>query len=332
MLRRPLLTALFLLPLLAACGEKPMLGQEEPAMKPKRLQKRIQAIADRAAPAQLGVAVEDLGTRQLWTFNGDRPFPLGGAARIPILAAVMAETAAGRLPPTEIIAVRDVDLSPPPSTVADAWPGRQTWSVAELETLARNGDATALDLLTKRVGGPGGVNGWLDVQRLVASASTAIAASSPPTGSGLPSFRADWKGEAAWDRRSPPCPRQTAPAPHVSVNRPARHRHAGGMSRLLEAFAFRELGPAPDFEPACSATIPAISPCALPNGARLAQAAGSARPDQGVTPSSHALAVVELKDGRKHRLRHLPERLDRRRGRAREAFIAEVGRAVFEEF
>lgn len=115
MSRRAVLTALLALPMLAACGEKPMLGQEEPALKPEALRKRIEAIAARAAPAVLGVAVEDLSTRQLWTFNGDRLFPLGGAARIPILAMVMAETEAGRLSESEILPVRDVDLSPPPS-------------------------------------------------------------------------------------------------------------------------------------------------------------------------------------------------------------------------
>jgi beta-lactamase class A len=120
----------------------------------------------------------------------------------------------GRPPaPTEIISVRDVDLSPPPSTVADAWPGRQTWSVAELQTLARNGDATALDLLTKRVGGPGGVNGWLDVQRLVNVSVDRYRRQLATDGRGLPSFRAAWKGEAAWRQAVNSVPRPTAPAP-----------------------------------------------------------------------------------------------------------------------
>jgi beta-lactamase class A len=331
MLRRPLLTALFILPLLAACGEKPMLGQEEPAMKPKRLQKAIQAIADRAAPAQLGVAVEDLGTRQLWTFNGDLPFPLGGAARIPILAAVMAETAAGRLPPTEIISVRDVDLSPPPSTVADAWPGRQTWSVAELQTLARNGDATALDLLTKRVGGPGGVNGWLDVQRLVNVSVDRYRRQLATDGRGLPSFRAAWKGEAAWRQavNSVP-PADRARAAQERRTDPRDTATPVGMSRLLEAFINRELMPRPDPSQLLGRD-PGYLTGALPKGAQLIQSAGAAPPDLGVSPTSHAVAVVELQDGRKIAFVVFLTASSADTA-TREAIIADVGREVLKEF
>jgi beta-lactamase class A len=330
MSRRALLTALFVLPLLTACGEKPMLGQEEPAMKPKHLQKAIQAIADRAAPAVLGVAVEDLGTRQLWTFNGDRPFPLGGAARIPILAAVMAETAAGRLPPDEIIPVRDVDLSPPPSTVADAWPGRQTWSVAELETLARNGDATALDLLTKRVGGPGGVNGWLDVQRLVNVSVDRYRRQLATDARGLPSFRAAWKGEAAWRQAvNAVSPVDRARAAQERRTDPRDTATPVGMSRLLEAFINRELTPKPDpsqllgHDPGYLAT-------ALPKGARLIQSASAPPPDIGVPSTSYAVAVMELQDGRKIAfVVFLTASTD---AATREAIIADVGRAVLKEF
>ena len=82
MSRRAFLTALAVLPILAACERKPMLGQEEPAMDPKGLQKAMEPVAARAAPALLGVAAEDLGTRQIWAFNGDHPFALGAAARV----------------------------------------------------------------------------------------------------------------------------------------------------------------------------------------------------------------------------------------------------------
>lgn len=331
MSRRAVLTALLALPVLAACGEKPMLGQEEPAIQPKALQKRIEAIADRARPAVLGVAVEDLGTRQLWAFNGDYPFTLGKAARIPILTAVMAETQAGRLPQNEILPVRDVDLSPPPSTVADAWPARQTWSVAELETLARAGDNTALDLLTKRVGGPGGVNGWLDVKRIENVSIDRYRRQIAADARGLPSFRAEWKGEDAWRKAVNAVP--AAQRARAALERRTDPRDTAtpvGMIRLLEAFINRELVPKPD--PArLLGRDPGYLADALPPGGRIIQSAGAAPADLGVSPTSHAIAFVELKDGRRVAfvvfLTAAPVERE-----AREKIIADVGRAVLKEF
>jgi beta-lactamase class A len=331
MSRRAVLTALLALPLLHACGEKPMLGQEEPAMKPKRLQKRIEAIAVRAQPAVLGVAVEDLGTRQLWAFNGDRPFILGAAARVPILAAVMAEAVAGRLPAAEVLRVRDVDLSPPPSAVADAWPGRQTWSVADLETLAAHGDATALDVLTQRIGGPGAINGWLNVKRIEGISVDRYQRQVRTEALGLASFRADWKGEAAWSKA-------VAAVPPDQRHRAAQTRQGDprdtatpvAMARLLEAFLDRELGLTPDADRLLGHDAGYLA-LALPRGARLAQAAGSERADLGVTPSSHALAVVELKDGRRVAFVVFLT-ASTTDAAARETIIAEVGRAVLDEF
>lgn len=330
MLRRALLTALLALPLLAAC-EAPMLGQQEPRMKPKRLQGRIEAIAARAAPATLGVAVEDLITRQLWTFNGDQAFPLGPTARVPILAAVMAEAAVGRLPPGEIITVRDVDLSPPPSAVADAWPGRQTWSVADLETLALHGDTTALDVLTQRIGGPGAVNGWLDVQRIEGVSVDRYRRQIATEARGLGSFRAEWKGDAAWRAAIEAVPvSDRARAGRQRRDDPRDTATPVAMARLLEAFAFRELGLAPDFDRLLGHDAGYLA-LALPKGARLAQAAGSARSELGATPASRALAVVELKDGRRIAfvIFLTGSSAD---ATQREALIAEVGRAVLEEF
>jgi beta-lactamase class A len=331
MSRRAVLTALLALPLLHACGEKPMLGQEDPIMKPKRLQKPIDAIAIRARPATLGVAVEDLTTRQQWVFNGDRKFPLGTAARVPILAAVMAEASAGRLPPETALPVRDVDLSPPPSSVTDAWPDRQVWTAADLEVLALHGDATALDLLTKRIGGPGAVNGWLDVQRIEGVSVDRYQRQVLTETLGLASFRADWRTQASWNKAIAAVPTERrARAGREHQSDPRDTATPVGMLRVLEAFMQRELGLAPDADRLLGHD-PGYLAQALPKGARIAQAAGSARADQGFTPSSHALAVVELKGGR--RIAFVVfltgSTLDEP---ARRKIIAEVGRAVLNEF
>ena len=331
MSRRALLTALLTLPVLAACGEKPMLGQQEPAMKPKALQKRIEAIAARAAPATLGVAVEDLGPRQVWAFNGARPFPLGGAARIPILASVMAETEAGQLQLSEVMPVRDVDLSPPPSAVADAWPARQSWSIAELEPLARAGDNTALDLLIDRVGGPGAVNGWLDVKRIDHVSVDRYRRQIATDARGLPSFRAEWKGEAAWRKAVDAVPAdQRAQAARARASDPRDTATPLGLLRLLEAFTNRELFYKPD--PArLLGRDPGYLAKALPDGAKIIQSAGAAAPDLGVQPTNHAVAFVELKDGRRIAFVVFLT-ASTADAAAREAIVTDVGKAVLKEF
>ncbi|NQE60694.1 serine hydrolase [Caulobacter sp. RHG1] len=331
MSRRALLTALAVLPLLAACGEKPMLGQEEPAIDPKALQKRMEEIAARAAPATLGVAVIDLGTRQLWAFNGERPFPLGAASRIPILAAVMGEMEAGHLQPTETITIRDVDLSPPPSAVADAWPSRQDYTVAELEALGRAGDTTALDVLTKRIGGPGGVNGWLQVERLDHVSVDRYRRQVATDARGLASFRADWKTEEAWQKAIDSVP--TAERAEAGRERGADQRDTAtpiGMIRLLEAFLNRELVSRPDAARLLGRD-PGYLTAALPKGARLIQSAGTSPINLGVSPSIHSIAVAELKGGQRIAF-VIFLTASTQDAAAREAIVADVGRAVFKEF
>lgn len=331
MSRRALLTAFVALPLLAACGEKPMLGQEEPAIDPKALQKRMEDIAARAAPATLGVAVIDLGTRQLWAFNGERPFPLGAAARIPILATVMSELEAGHLQPTETITVRDVDLSPPPSAVADAWPGRTTYTIAELEALARAGDTTALDVLTRRVGGPGGVSGWLQVERLDHVSVDRYRRQVATDARGLASFRADWKTEDAWQKAIASVPAEDRAK--AGRERGADQRDTAtpiGMIRLLEAFLNREIVTRPDAARLLGRD-PGYLTAALPKGARLIQSAGTSPVNLGVSPSIHSLAVAELKGGQRIAFVIFLTASTQDMA-AREAIVADVGRAVFAEF
>lgn len=331
MSRRALLTALAVLPLLAACGEKPMLGQEEPAMRPRPLQKKMETIAEQAAPAILGVAAEDLGTRQLWSFNGDRPFALGSAARVPILAAVMAEAAEGRLPANETIAVRDVDLSPPPSAVADAWPERAAYGVAELERLALAGDNTALDLLTKRIGGPGAVDGWLGVKRIDGISVDRYRRQILPEALGLASFRAGWKGDAAWRRAvdaTPAADRQRAARRLLDDTRDIATPVA--MVRLLEALNTREVFTSADPRRLLGQD-PGYLTASLPKGAKLWQAAGSEPADLGVTPESHAVALVELKDGRRVAIAIFLTGSTASVGE-REAVIARAAQAVLNDF
>lgn len=191
--------AVLLAPLMAgACAKSVIREVSGDGMDLKQLDREVGAAAKRAAPGVLGVAITDLGNADVWLHNGDRPFPLDGAAALLIVAAVVDEAAGGRVSLDETITVRDVDLSPPPSAVAAAWPRRTAYTVGQLLPLALDGDRTACDLLMKRVGGPGVVTAWIQQKRLKDIRVDRYFRELEVERVGLPSFRADWRSEQAF--------------------------------------------------------------------------------------------------------------------------------------
>jgi beta-lactamase class A len=334
MLRRSVVLALPALAVLAGCREPPMLGQEEPLFDRQALTDQFQKIADRLAPGTLGVGVEDLKTGQIIGFNGERRFPLQSAFKHPLGAAVLAEVEAGRVKLDETIAITDVDLSPPPSAIADAWPGRATYTVKELLDRAIGGDDnTAADVLMKRIGGPGAVTAWLQGRKVRDIHIDRYTRQLQPEMFGVGSFRAGWKGEAAYRAAidaTPASERRRAVLAYLAD--PRDTATPLGVLRFLEALSQGEL-----LEPDTRKTLRLIATygqdnpnrlrAALPAGGRLAHRSGTARTDQGFTPVVNDAGVYTLEDGRKFAVAvfvagsALP--VD-----AQERAIADVGRTV----
>jgi beta-lactamase class A len=302
---RPVAAFLLLLAL-AGCGEPPMLGQEDPLFDRQTMTADFQPIADRVAPGQLGVAVEDLGTGQIISFNGETRFPLQGAVMIPLGAAVMAEVEAGRLRLDDEVLIEDVDLSPPPSAIADAWPGRNTYTIqALLERAVGQGDTTAADVLLKRVGGPGAVTAWLQGRKVNHLDIDRYQRQLLPEALGLASFRADWRGEAAYGAalaKVPPAGRRRATL--AALADPRDTATPLGVLRLLEALNQAELL-GPDSRRRLGGIIsqtrdgPGRLRAALPDDAHLAHVPATARADLNFTPVVGDVGVYTLKDGRK---------------------------------
>jgi beta-lactamase class A len=291
---------------LAACGEPPMLGQEDPLFDREKLTADFQPIADRVAPGSLGVALEDLKTGQIISFNGEKRFPLQSVFKAPLGAAVMAEVDAGRLKLDDVLLIQDVDLSPPHSPIADAWPGRNTYTVQELlERAVGDSDNTAADVLMKRIGGPGAVTAWLQGRKVKDLDIDRYERQLQPDSLGLDSFRADWKGEAAYraalDKVPAPDRRRAVQA---YLADPRDTATPLGALRFLEALNQAELL-GPDSRRVLgritsqTTSGPNRLRAALPDGARLAHKTGTARTDQGFTPAVNDIGVYTLKDGRK---------------------------------
>ncbi|MDB5456959.1 MAG: serine hydrolase, partial [Caulobacter sp.] len=309
MILRPLLLAVALIVAVqpvAGCDRRPMLGQLEPRFKPKVLTREIEAVAARAAPGVLGVAVQDLTTGQVWAYNGDRPFPMQSVFKAPLGAAVLAEVEAGRLSLTETVTLTDTDLSPPFSPIADAWPQRTTYTVGELlEAASGRSDNTAADALLKRIGGPGALTAWLQGKHVAGLRVDRYERQLQPDSAGLGSFRAAWRGETTYMaavNAVPEAQRRAAMAAYLKDPRDTatpvaavRFLAALNGGELLSPASTRRLLDIMTRTPTGQDRLKA----ALPDGAALAHKTGGARTDLGRNPASNDIGIYTLKDGRK---------------------------------
>ena len=185
---------------LAACRKnQPLSASRTPRLDVKGLEKGVAAIAARAAPGVLGFGLMNLESGELWVRLGERAFPMQSVFKLPLGAAVLSEIDAGRLTLTEVLTIEAEQLSPAWSPIADAWPARAAYTIDELLiATVSNSDNTAADLLMKRIGGPGAVTAWLDAKKVEQIRVDRYERELQPAVSGMASFRAAWKGEAAF--------------------------------------------------------------------------------------------------------------------------------------
>jgi beta-lactamase class A len=320
--------------LLTACREKPMLGQLEPVFDREDLAKQFQALADKAAPGVLGVGVRDIQTGQTVAFNGDRPFPLQSVFKAALGAAVLAEVDSRQLSLDETITIRDIDLSPPFSPIADAWPGRTDYTVAELlEHACGTSDNTAADVLMKKIGGPGALTAWLVLKNIANFRVDRYERQLQPEISGMASFRAAWKGQNAYGAQLAALPettRRAATAAYLADERDTATPVAA--LTFLEAVRSGQLLSKASTERLLGIMTATTSgqtrlKAALPDGARLAHKTGGSRTDLGLTPASNDIGVYTLKDGRQFAVAVFLAG-STASDEARDATIAEVGRIV----
>ena len=320
--------------LTVGCKETtPMLGQLEPVFDNKDLTTQFQALADRAAPGLLGIAVRDAQTGQTVAFNGENRFPLQSVFKAPLGAAVLAEVDKGRIRLDEVVTIRDIDLSPPFSPVAEAWPGRTDYTIAELLELASGAsDNTAADVLMKRIGGPGALTAWLNQKNIRDFQIDRYERQLQPEISGMASFRAGWRGQAYKPvlLAVPEATRRKAMADYLADQRDTATPVAA--VRFLAALQAGELVSKASTERllgimTATTTGQGRLKAALPEGASLAHKTGSARTDLGMTPASNDIGIYKLKDGRQFAVVVFLSG-STASDEARDAVIADVGRIV----
>jgi beta-lactamase class A len=293
-------SAVVMTAVLGCSGEPRRAIDAAPPLNGSEMDLRFAVLAAEAAPARIGAAVRSLKDGQSWAFEGDRRFPLGDVANAVIAAAALAEIEAGRLRPAETMAIRDQDLSPPPSLIGQAWPGRTTYSADDLLGLTAAGDNTAADVLMKRIGGPGAVGGWLQAKSLPDLSIDRYARQRLPEIAGLDAFRPAWKSQADYAAAlaaTPPVVRGAALSRRASDQRDAATPigMTGFMAKLDEG---ELLGPAASARLRnllSRSAAPGRIAASLPPGARFTGASNAP-----ADPAAAEAGIIELPGGRRY--------------------------------
>lgn len=298
--------------LVAACDPgMPQTASTTPQLDASLLDEEAAKLAARATAgsdnARFGAALINLESGELWALNGSEPFPMMSVFKAPLGAAVLAEVDAGRLALDETITLSDEDLSPPYSPVADAYPGRKTYTVAELLELAvAESDNTAADVLMRRIGGPGVVTAWLRSHRIEDMRVDRYERQIQPELAGLDSFRPEWKGESAYGAAHRSVPEDRRFAATLAYMRDPRDSTTPRAALLfLSKLAAGQLLSEASTERLL--TLMTETPkgaqrlkAGLPAGAKLAHKPGTARTDFGMNPATNDIGVITLPDGRRY--------------------------------
>lgn len=323
--------------LVAACEpEMPQTASTTPRLDAELLDEQGADLAVRATGgadnARFGAAMINLESGELWAFNGSDRFPMMSVFKAPLGAAVLAEVDAGRLDLDETITLTDEDLSPPFSPIADAYPGRRTYTVGQLLELAvGQSDNTAADVLMRRIGGPGVVTAWLRAHRIDDMRVDRYERQMQPELAGLDSFRPEWKGESAYGPVHRGVPDDRRFAATLAFMRDPRDTTTPRAALLfLSKLSAGELLSEASTERLLTIMSETTTgadrlKAGLPEGARLAHKTGTARTDFGMNPATNDMGIITLPDGRRYAVAVFlsGSPLD---GDSREAVIADFAR------
>jgi beta-lactamase class A len=298
--------------LLAACQPKLSTAPKAGPMNTKRLDAEFPALAERARPGAFAMGVMNLATTATWYWNTERAFPLAGTVALPVAVAALAQVEAGKLGLNEPVPFDALDLSPPPSLIDHDWstpPDGHTGAIPaqSLITLAlREGDNTAIDVLMKRLGGPGAVSAFLEQKGVTGLRVDRYEREMAVEMLGMPTFRAAWKDPAAFAaerdqvtaRARQSAMNQFILDPRDATTVPAALGFLGMLTggqlvspaSLARLLGWMQDGPPGRFAPG------------LPRGVTVARAMGETPTDLGFTPATAELAIATFPGGRRYAL------------------------------
>lgn len=266
-------------------------------------------IAGRARPGALGVGLMNLESGEVFSFAGERRFPMQSVFKMLLGAAALAEVDARRLRLDERMVLSEAQLSPPFSPISAAWPARRDYTVGELLAAAVSmSDNTAADVLMKRIGGPGVVTAWLDARRVPEIRIDRYERELQTEAHGLPSFRPAWRTEgvfAAALAALPQAHRMAAMRAYLADPRDTatprgilQFLHLLNFGQLLSPASTRLLLQLMTDTPTGARRLKA----GLPAGTVLAHKTGTSRTDLGLAPAISDVGIFTLPDKRSYAL------------------------------
>ena len=288
-------------------GQRPKAG----ALDTKRLDRGFPALAERARPGFFNLGILEERGQQLWCWNDQARMPMQSVFKAPLAAAALAQVDAGRLRLDERIHITALDLSPPHSPIAEAWPTPPEGHVMDLPAIdlialaVQQSDNTAADVIMKRIGGPGAVTAWLRSKDILDMRIDRYERELQQEVAGLEPFRPAWKDLRAWMAARDTVPaamREAAMNAYVADPRdtttvPAALNFLYKLSQgeLLSPTSTRLL------LRLMSNTVTGVNRlrAGLPPGASHAHKTGSAGTDLGFTPATNDIGLVTLADGRR---------------------------------
>lgn len=267
---------------------------------------RIAALASSIGPATVGIAIKPIGEDSLTGINLDKPMPMQSVFKAALGAAVLARVDAGELDLSRQITISETDLAPPFSPIADGWPQRSSYSVAELiEAAAGHSDNTAADVLAGLIGGPAAVTAFLRDNGIDEMRVDRTERQLQTEATGVPAFRPDMRGETAWSAvmaNVPESQRRAALDKYLADPRDTSTPRAAiefldklATGKLLSSTSTALLIKVMTESPTGRMRLRA----GLPEGASVAHKTGTGRRILGVASAMNDIGIATLPNGRR---------------------------------
>lgn len=288
---------------LAACSSK----APPPEAPADAVTPALEALAAKAQPGTLGIAVMDLATRELRGVNADRPMPMQSVFKLPLAIVVLDAVDRGQLSLDDKVTLTKEQLSVAHSPIADAFPGKSDYTVEELVRAAvAQSDNSAADILMKRIGGPAAVTQFFQRHNIPSFRLDRYEYELQPQLVGLPEFKGQWIGMKAFDEAQAAVPVETQRASlRIYLADPRDRVTPADTVRLLALLADGKL-----LTPASTAKLMEILEgtvtgadrlkAGIPAGAKLFHKTGTGPTVDGVASATNDVGIIETPDG--HRI------------------------------
>jgi beta-lactamase class A len=266
----------------------------------------LEALARSLGPANVGIAIKPIGSGRIVGVNPDHAMPMQSVFKATLGATVLARVDAGTFDLSQRIELAEGDLAPPFSPIADAWPEKRSYSVAELiEAAVGHSDNTAADILFGLISGPQSVTLFLRHHGIEGMRVDRTERELQIEAVGLPAFRPEMRDETNWSaamnavpepmrraalERYLRDPRDTA-TPRAAIDFLEKLSDGQLLSQRSTSLLLRIMTETPTGRTRLRAGLPA--------GATIAHKTGTGRRVVGIASSISDIGVTTLRGGRR---------------------------------